>query len=229
MKTVSLIFLSLFVFFLFPSFGQDDRTDRLGIGVGPAKMYGDNTGVHSQFKFKVLPVISVDYSKKLETHFDVKATAGWQLVNSGDFYSMEQIDEIAEANLPHAFRGNVFFADVMPIYHINPNESGYLPSLIKVYAGLGLGYFYSQRTDERLILGDPRRRTETYPASDSGVYIPVRICIYKDLKSDADIGLEATLMISPFSELDGNDQQQKRFKSDMLMQFQFYYRIFMGK
>jgi hypothetical protein len=92
-----------------------------------------------------------------------------------------------------------------------------------------LGYFYSQRTDERLILGDPRRRTETYPASDSGVYIPVRIGIYKDLKSDADIGMEATLMISPFSELDGNDQQQKRFKSDMLMQFQFYYRIFMGK
>jgi len=229
MRIKLLIFICLLGFFSFPSLGQDDRVDRLGIGLGPAKMYGDNTGVHSQFKFKVLPSVTVDYSKKLETHFDVKATAGWQMVNSGDFYSTEQIDVIAESNLPHAFSGNVFFADVMPIYHINPNESGYLPSLIKVYTGLGLGYFYSQRTDERLILGDPRRRTETYPASDSGIYIPVRLGIYKDLKSDADIGLEATLMISPFSEMDGNDQQQKRFKSDMLMQLQFYYRIFIGK
>ncbi|NHE55461.1 hypothetical protein [Cyclobacterium plantarum] len=224
--------LFLFISFLFTagiSHAQDDRTDRLGIGIGPAKMYGDNTGVHSKFKFKVLPVLSLDYNKKIETNFDVKATLGWQMVNSGDFYNTEQIDKIAESNLPHAFRGNIYYADVMPVYHINPNQSGYLPSLIKVYTGLGLGYFYSQRTDERLILNDPLRRTETYSASDSGIYLPFRLGIYKDLQSDADIGLEATLVVSPFSELEGNDQQQKRIKSDMLMQFQFFYRIFIGK
>ncbi len=229
MKTVLLTFVGISFFFSLPSFAQDNRTDRLGIGIGPAKMYGDNTGVHSKFKFKVLPVLSLDYSKKIETFFDVKATVGWQMVNSGDFYNMEQIDKIAESNLPHAFKGNIFFADVMPIYHINPNQSGYLPSLIKVYTGLGLGYYYSQRTDEKLIVNDPSRRTETYPASDSGIYIPFRVGIYKDLRSDADIGVEATLVVSPFSELEGNDQQQKRIKSDMLMQLQFYYRIFIGK
>ncbi|MEX0883735.1 MAG: hypothetical protein WDZ72_09705 [Cyclobacteriaceae bacterium] len=224
----TIIFLMLFSVQNSLAIAQDDRTDRLGIGIGPAKMYGDNTGWHSKLKFKVLPVLSLDYSKKIETFFDVKATLGWQMVNSGDFYNTEQIDLIAESNLPHAFKGNIFFADVMPIYHINPNQSGYLPSLIKVYGGLGLGYFYSQRTDERLILNDPSRRTETYPASDSGIYVPIRFGIYKDIRSDADIGLEATLVVSPFSQLDGNDQQQKRIKQDMLMQFQFYYRIYIG-
>lgn len=228
MKALLFLIIS-FIFTAGFSHAQDDRTDRLGIGIGPAKMYGDNTGVHSKFKFKVLPVLSLDYNKKIETHFDVKATLGWQMVNSGDFYNTEQIDKIAESNLPHAFRGNVYYADVMPVYHINPNQSGYLPSLIKVYTGLGLGYFYSQRTDEKLILNDPLRRTETYSASDSGIYLPFRLGIYKDLKTDADIGLEATLVVSPFSQLEGNDQQQKRIKSDMLMQFQFFYRIFIGK
>lgn len=222
----SFIFLLSFLGMVFLSFGQDDRTDRLGIGLGPAKMYGDNTGVHSKFKFKVLPAVSLDYSKKITNFFDVKATVGWQMVNSGDFYNQEQIDLIAEANLPHAFSGNVFYGDVMPVYHINPNQSGYLPSLIKVYTGLGLGFYHSQRTDERLILNDPARRTESYAASNSGIYIPYRIGIYKDTKSDAEIGLEATFIVSPFSELDGNDQQQKRIGPDMLMQFQFFYRIF---
>jgi hypothetical protein len=229
MKTILLTFVGILLFFSVSSFAQDNRTDRLGIGIGPAKMYGDNTGVHSKFQFKVLPVLSVDYSKKIETFFDVKATVGWQMINSGDFYNMEQIDRIAESNLPHAFQGNIYYADVMPIYHFNPNQSGYLPSLIKVYTGLGLGYYYSQRTDEKLIVNDPSRRTETYSASDAGVYIPFRVGIFKDLKSDADIGVEATLVVSPFSELDGNDQQQKRIKADMLMQLQFYYRIFIGK
>ncbi|WP_339901352.1 hypothetical protein [uncultured Cyclobacterium sp.] len=117
----------------------------------------------------------------------------------------------------------------MPIYHFNPNLSGYIPSLIKVYSGLGLGYIYSSRTDERLILNGAQRRTESYKASDSGIYIPFRIGAFKDLQSDADIGLEATFIYSPFSELDGNDLQQKRVSADMLMQFQFYYRIHIGR
>ena len=40
-----------------PILAQDSRTDRIGIGVGPSFMYGDNTGVHSKFKFKVLPAL----------------------------------------------------------------------------------------------------------------------------------------------------------------------------
>ncbi|WP_339709890.1 hypothetical protein [Cyclobacterium amurskyense] len=225
----SLTFLVCIILLTFNSVvAQDDRTDRLGIGIGPSFMYGDNTGVHSKFNFKVLPAISVDYHKKLTPYFDLKGTLGWQMINSGDHYNQEQIDVIAAANLPHAFSGNVFYGDVMPIYHINPNLSGYIPSLIKVYTGLGLGYFFADRRDERIIPNDPRGRSETYDASDSGIYIPFRVGIFKELKSNADIGLESTFIYSPFGQLDGNDLQQKRIKADMLMQLQFYYRIYIG-
>src|SRR5690554_7366474 len=82
---------------------QDDRTDRIGAGLGPAMMYGDNTGINRDFKFKVLPALTVDYNKKLHTFFDVRGSLGWQMVNSGDFYNMKQINKIARENLPHGF------------------------------------------------------------------------------------------------------------------------------
>ncbi|MFO7825814.1 MAG: hypothetical protein R6V72_17895 [Cyclobacterium sp.] len=228
MKTF-LLFIIGFFFIAFSTLAQDNRPDRLGIGIGPSILYGDNTGKLRKLKYKVLPVISLDYNKKIETFFDVKATFGYQIVNSGDFLFPSQITKIAAADLPHAFSGHILYGDVMPIYHFNPDQSGYLPALIKVYTGLGIGYFQSNRTDEKLILNDTGNRTETYPASDSGIYFPVRVGIYKNLPSDAEIGVEGSLIISPFSEMEGNDQQKKMFKSDMLVQLQFYYRIYIGK
>ncbi|WP_209331463.1 hypothetical protein [Lunatimonas salinarum] len=211
--------------------GQDDRKDRIGIGIGPSKLYGDNTGIHSEFKFKVLPAISLDFNKKLTEQFDAKATAGFQAIQSGDFYGIRAINKIAEAGLPHAFTGSLLFVDVMPIYHINPNKSGYLPSLIKVYTGLGLGYFQSSRRDTRRVINDMGGfRDETYDASNSGIYIPFRLGIYKDLKKgDAEIGLESSFMTAVFGQMEGNDQQQKSIKPDMAAQLQFYYRISIGK
>ncbi|MDO6437501.1 hypothetical protein Q4534_08795 [Cyclobacterium sp. 1_MG-2023] len=229
MKGFVSFLICIFLLSINPILAQDNRTDRIGIGVGPSFMYGDNTGVHSKFKFKVLPALSLDYQKKINPFFDVKGTIGWQLVGSGDHYTQELKESISIANQPYGFSGSVFFGDIMPIYHFNPNLSGYIPSLIKVYSGLGLGYFYSSRTDEKLLLDESMGSIESYKASDSGIYIPFRVGAFKNLQSDADIGLEATLIYSPFSELEGNDLQQKRIRPDMLMQFQFYYRIHIGQ
>ncbi|WP_339901350.1 hypothetical protein [uncultured Cyclobacterium sp.] len=109
MKSLVSFLICIFLLSVNSIFAQDNRTDRVGIGVGPSFMYGDNTGVHSKFKFKVLPALSLDYQKKINAYFDVKGTIGWQLVNSGDHYNQEQIDIIAADNQPHAFSGSVFF------------------------------------------------------------------------------------------------------------------------
>ena len=210
---------------------QDDRTDRLGIGLGPAMMYGDNTGITRQFKFKVLPAVTMDYHKKLHTFFDLRGSLGWQMVNSGNFYNTKLIQQIAESNLPHGFKGNAFYADVMPIFHVNPNQSGYLPALYKVYLGAGLGLAHVSRTDRYLsvigediygeaILGQAR----SLKGSNTSVYVPVRAGVTKDFNAEWEIGLEPAMMISFFGELDGNDQQQKIIKPDILFQFQFFVR-----
>lgn len=210
---------------------QDDRTDRVGIGVGPSMMYGDNTGITRKFKFKVLPTLSLDYHKKLHTFVDLRGSLGWQMINSGDFYDNKHKVKIAENNLPHGFKGSAFYADIMPVFYANPNQSGYLPALIKVYAGVGLGIAYAIRTDRHLsvigediygegILGRAREIKE----NNSSVYIPVRFGVTKDVKDDWEIALEPIALISFTGQLDGNDLQQKRIKPDVLAQFQFFIR-----
>ncbi|HSI75247.1 MAG TPA: hypothetical protein VK957_05120 [Lunatimonas sp.] len=207
-------------------FAQTERFDRLGFGIGPAKVYGDNTGRHREFKFEIYPVATIDYSKKITPFIDLKATIGWQIISGGRFISDPIRNTFAEANLPYGFKGSLFFGDIMPIYHFNPDQSGYIPSTIKVYSGIGLGYFYSNRTDKKRIITDSGYINESYSASDSHMYIPYRLGIFKTTKDTSrEIGLEATFLISPFGEIEGNDYKNRVINSDIAMQFQFYYRI----
>jgi hypothetical protein len=204
------------------------RPDKIGVGVGASFLYGDNTGIMSDFEFRVLPTASLDYTQYFDTHFDLRATLGWQRIGSGDFYSENLIRRIAEGGYPHAFLGNLIYADVMPVYILNPDRRGFLPSLIKLYGGIGLGVFHSFRDDEiRTYQGDDFT-TETVAGNNTGVYFPVRIGGYIDLPElNGEIGLEAAMLISPFANMEGNSQQQKLIGPDIAVQLQVFYRIYL--
>lgn len=221
-KALLIIFMGIAS--IYHSKAQDDRTDRIGIGLAPAMMYGDNTGINREFKFKVLPALTLDYNKKLHTFFDLRGSVGWQMVNSGDFYTMKIISKIAEKNLPHGFEGNAFFADIVPIYHINPNQSGYLPAKYKVYAGAGLGFIHVARTDKFMDLKSDTPSIRSAKGSNSSAYVPFRFGVTTDYKEEWEIALEPTALVSFFGELDGNNLQQKISKYDILFQFQFIVR-----
>lgn len=226
------VVLTLVFFFTFQALSYAQRSmarpDKIGVGVGPSFLYGDNTGIHSDFKFRVLPTASIDYTQYLDTHFDIRATLGWQRIGSGDFYSENLIRNIAEAGYPHAFLGNMVFADVMPIYILNPDRRGFLPSLIKVYGGLGLGVFHSFRNDEfRTYQGD-NFTTETITGNNTGVYFPIRIGAFIELPElNGEIGLEGASLISPFANMEGNSKQQKLISPDVAVQLQVFYRIYL--
>lgn len=224
----ALLLLLIFVSVSQSIYAQDDRTDRVGAGLGPAMMYGDNTGINRELKFKVLPVITVDFNKRLHTFFDVRGTVGWQMVNSGNFYSPRTINKIARANLPHGFKGNAFFADVMPVYHINPNQSGYLPAAYKMYVGAGIGVAHVNRTDTFMTIPDDPTSIIRVPGNNTSVYVPFRAGVTKDYMDVWEIALEPSMLVSFFGELDGNDQQQKIIKPDILFQFQFFVRRKLG-
>ena len=224
MKKPLLFFLVLFIAVNF-SKAQDDRTDRIGFGFGPSMMYGDNTGNTRKLKFKVLPAITLDYHKRLHTFVDVRGSIGWQMVNSGDFYNAKQLTKIAEHNLPHGFKGNAFFADVMPVYHLNPNMSGYLPAKYKVFVGAGLGLAHVMRTDRFLsLINDQLTNPRSIEGSNTSVYVPFRAGVTTDLDENWEIALEPGMMVSFFGELDGNDLQQKVIKPDILFQLQVFIR-----
>lgn len=224
MKKLFYIFLLLFSISTLTQ-AQSYRTDKLGFGLGPSVLYGDNTGIFTDFRFKVLPAVSVDYNRFISTHFDIRGTLGWQMIGSGDFYNEGLIQGIASAGYPHAFKGSLIYGDVMPVYHINPDRRGFLPSLVKVYTGLGVGFFHSLRKDERRIYNGAEFSTETYNASNTNVYIPFRVGAFVNiLEINGDLGVEGTLMVSPFGNMEGNSLQQKRIKSDIAAQFQVTYR-----
>lgn len=224
-----LLLVILFFGFCLQSYAQFDRPNRLGFGLGPAFMYG-NAGVYREFKFKILPAATVDFSYKLLPSFDIKATVGWQMVDSGDFYDNSRKQRISREGFPYGFKGNIIFADIMPIYHFNPDKSGYLPSLIKIYSGIGLGFFQSQRTDEQFIFKESGRENISYSATEAHFYIPYRIGIFKSINDNAgEIGLEGTLLFSPFGEFDGDELNLRTINMDIAVQFQFYYRIRLSK
>ena len=213
MKSSILIFICAFFLSFSSALAQGYRSDRIGFGIGPSFLYGDNTGVMQKFKFKVLPALSLDLQRELSEFFDIKGTVGWQMINSGHFYSQEQIDQISGANLPHAFTGNIFIADAMPIFHFNPKRRTYYADpAFKIYTGLGLGFFHSRRNEEHQIQNNTERRTVIRKASESGVYIPLRVGVSKALQSAADIGVEATICYSPFGQMDGNNLKQKSIR-----------------
>lgn len=224
-----LVFVILFFGILFSSLAQYDRSNRLGFGLGPGVLYGDNAGSYQEFKFMVLPAATVDYSISLHPYFDIKATLGWQMLSSGDIISEDRKELYSRAGLPHGFKGNLFYGDVMPIFHFNPDQSGYLPSLIKVYSGVGLGFFHAQRTDERFVFTESGRETISYSATGAHFYIPFRVGAFKSINNNSgEIGVEGTMMFSPFGEIDGNNWHTRLIKMDIVSQFQFYYRIPIG-
>jgi hypothetical protein len=224
-----LVLVTLLFCFCLESNAQYDRSNRLGFGLGPAVFYGDNGGIYREFKFLVLPVASVDFSYSLHPFFDIKATLGGQMINSGDFLAESRKELFSRAGLPYGFKGNIYFGDIMPVFHFNPDQSGYLPSLIKVYTGIGLGFFHAQRTDERYIFNESGRENRSYSATGAHFYIPYRLGIYKSINNNSgEIGLEGTLLFSPFGEIDGNDWHMRMINMDIAAQFQFYYRIPLG-
>lgn len=209
------------------TFGQrKSRPDKFGVGLGPAFLYGDNTGIHSDLQFKILPVASVDYTSSISDFFDIRATVGWQMIGSGDFYSEGLIQGIANAGYPHAFKGSLFFADVTPYYIFNPDRRGFVASEFKFYAGLGVGVFHSMRTDTRRIIEGDNFFDEEYKDSNTNIYLPLRLGGFVRIPDTySDLGVEGTLLISPLGSMEGNDKQQKTFKTDMAVQLQVFYRI----
>jgi hypothetical protein len=209
------------------TYGQyNRRPDKIGVGIGPSFLYGDNTGVHRDLKFKVLPVVSADYTTSISNFFDIKATLGWQMINSGDFYKEHVIERIATAGYPHAFKGSLLFADITPYYIFNPDRRGFLPSSFKFYSGLGVGVFHSLRTDQkRLYEGDNFVDLE-YSDTNTNVYFPLRVGGFIRIPDTySDLGIEASLLVSPFGSMEGNNKKQKVPKADMAVQLQVFYRM----
>jgi len=208
--------------------------DNVSVAIGPAMLYGDNAGRYKQFRFDVSPALSLSYGREVSNEFDIRATVGVQLIDSGDYgmNSLRAENRSAAENQAIHFTGQAFFLDVMPVYLFNPTPPGYVGYEFNYYAGAGLGILYSNRVDQipvhRERFTDPILLEEENNQSIA-VYIPLRAGISTNLEGMWDIGIEGTVITAFPSNVDGNTIKHKFIPLDMLLQFQVTLKRYLGR
>jgi len=218
---------------------QAQRTrDYFTIGIGPSMIYGDNSANYPNLDFKISPSISMGYNQQINHHYDVKATLGVQLLNSGNTLSQMSHGDIpkivgwGKEGQAKDFLGQAFFMDVMPIYNFRP----VLPDMVGYpwlyYVGAGIGVMHVNRHEEIMVgindLEEADYEILTQRRSTTAAYIPLRAGVSTNFEKDYDIGLEFSAFVTTGSEIDGNNIQRKFIGADMLFHIQLVAKVYLG-
>lgn len=233
-KSKAIVLGLLMMVFASSVFAQGDH---ISLGVGPALLYSDNSGIFREFKFKVQPTATISYNKQITDFMGLRGSLGVQFMNSGDYYLEKPKNMVkwGDKDQAYSFTGQGYFADVMPMFTTNPNSSGMLTSAIQFYAGAGFGVMFVQREEQILKNGEVSFnqlvKGETITTDDSDIipYVPVRTGISTNLSGDWDFALEFVLLITTNSEVDGNNILDKRItKVDMAGQILLTVKRYIG-
>ncbi|KEO73451.1 hypothetical protein [Anditalea andensis] len=225
-----IIFLYAAVPFAQAQYSRDNFT----VAVGPAMLYGDNAGRYKEFRFEVSPAFSISYSREMAAEWDFRATAGAQFMDAGDYglRNFGNTNRSAFEDQAIHFTGQAFFLDLMPVYQFNPTPPGYVGYAINYYAGMGLGFLYSSRTEEVPL---PRERASEplllreVENSSTTLYIPIRAGLSTNLEGLWDIGVEGTFITATSSNVDGNRIKNKLIPLDMMLQMQVTIKRYLGR
>jgi hypothetical protein len=203
MKTAVLIFLISFLSISlvqgqsFYNFHHQPKHS-VALGVGPSFMYADNAGRISKFDVKIRPAITAAYMYRISPFVSLRASIGTQWLESNTQVDQRTKERWGERNQAFAFQGISYFADVMPIIHLFPEN--YNPHALNFYGGVGIGALQVYRTQQIMVFEQPRSEdgfTQT-------AYIPVRLGIARALNRDWKVGLEASFFYTFSDEIDGN-------------------------
>ncbi len=219
--------------------------NHISIGIGPSMLYSDNSGIHSDLRFKIEPAITLSINQQLNEFIGLRGSIGIQIFNTGEYDPINSRYVINWGNEDQAFdfKGRGYFADAVPIFTTNPNSVGKLMSSVQFYAGLGFGLMFVEReqktlkngvlinpvlingvTRGELVEGDIITSNETNLIP----YVPIRTGISTNLSGDWDFGVEFVLITALNSNLDGNNYKYKQVKPDMMGQIQLTAKWYFG-
>jgi hypothetical protein len=228
---------SIFIFITFcichTSWAQGDH---FTLGIGPSMVYGDNSGIYRDFRFKILPAISLSFNKQRDENIGLRGSLGVQMLNGGeyDLRRPKKLIEWGDQDQAYSFKGIAYSLDAMPIFMTNPNEMGMMMSTFQFYMGVGLGVLYvdrEQKTWKNGILEDGELTGDIVTTNESNIipYIPTRIGVTTNSGEDWEIGLELVLNVTTNSKLDGNTIKDKTISPDMTGQILFTVKRYIGR
>jgi len=206
------------------SFGQSFYQERVSrnhiftFGVGPSFAYMDNGGQYRAMHFEIKPSISAAYTKKLNTRFDLRGTAGLQWLSSGGNPSDGMLETWTNNEAAFTAKGSALYVDLMPSVNLIAFANHMNRSKVNLYGGFGLGYMLVNTKQTKSFSADEKPTNE----SISTGYVPVRAGLSLTLGPYSDIAGEGTMFITFTDNLDGNIGFN-RF-GDHLAQAQIVYR-----
>jgi hypothetical protein len=210
--------------------------DHISGGFGWGMIYAENAGIYKYFEFKMEPTFSFAYNKELSEKFDLRATVGGQVLNSGEYRPLNNpiIIEWGDNGQAYYFKGMGYFFDVMPILNLNPNTSG-VGEPVNFYVGLGLGAMYSERAQRVMRDGVLENGiyvqgfVERSNQSTTIPYVPLKFGLVSNFEYEWDVGLEFSAMFLTNSEIDGNNMQNKLIYPDVMANFQIFIRRYLNR
>jgi len=210
--------------------------DHISGGYGWGMIYAENAGIYKSMQFKIEPTFSFSYNKEMSDKFDLRATIGGQIMNSGEYRPLNNpiIIKWGDNGQAYFFKGIGYFLDVMPIMYLNPNSSG-VGEPVNFYVGLGLGAMYSQRAQRVMRDGVLENGiyvqgfVERSNQSTTVAYVPVKFGMVSNFEYDWDIGFELSAMFLTNSKIDGNNMKNKLIYPDVMGNFQFIIKRYINR
>ena len=187
--------------------------NKVMIGIGPAIMYSNTWGGFRAMDFKILPSFTAGYSYQVNPHLSIRTSAGLQWVESNLSLSDEIKQAWGQMNRAHAFQGQAYYIDLMPVVQLFPAR--HQGETFNVYLGIGLGFMQVYSEQQRMV--DYQNISSREQVGTA--YIPFRVGIGQKLNETWELLLEGTIMGTFSDELDGNPGT-KRIQNDHLLQAQ---------
>jgi hypothetical protein len=197
------------------------KTDIVSFAIGPSFIYADNGGQYRSLNFEINPAVSLSYTKKLNSRFALKSTAGLQFIESGGDPSPAAQERWRSAGSAFSFKGQAYYLDVMPMMYLLPFYSHMNRSMFNLYGGFGLGLIHVNRSESYSFDEADRDSRVTITTG----YIPVQAGINFRLNELSDLALEGTILYVFSDNLDGN-QNFNRY-DDHMAQAQIVYKRFL--
>jgi hypothetical protein len=194
------------------------RDNILTIGIGPSFAYMDNGGQYRDLNFEIKPSFSLGLTKRLNPTFDLKSTAGVQMIINGGNPPTVLRDKWFQDFASFTAKGTVYFFDLVPIVNLIRFSNHMDRSLFNLYGGFGLGIM-NARTEQTKSFSEEEKPTKHQVSAG---YVPVRAGLSLKVGPYSDIAGEGTMMWTFTDNLDGNIGNN-RF-GDHLFQAQIVYR-----
>ncbi len=196
---------------------KEPKTDFYRIGLGAGTFFAAPRPSYDKIENQLVPVLSLGVGRKYGDHFSLRSTFSFQQFSSDELTTQE--DTGLEVSEP-IFQGYSYALDVAPTFNLMPSFHHMSRPIVDLYAGLGLGYLLTYRTETFAF----QEKDYEFSFFESSFYFPVRVSTVFRLGILSDLEVEGAFFYTFLNDSKPGDAFDK--DSDHFGQLNLVYRRF---